>query len=1738
MQLEKREHIGQFGSLRDSMARALQDPSALLVSRNTYHDITGTIEKRPGYEFHAEVADQVEATCAPVLTATTGGNLKNSVLYYLRYTYVTAAGETDDLHSGDTASPGPAMASVEMTGGNNAITTEVPFHMRGVTIAAHEVIDDTTSRFTIDQTINTLAADTCIVGWLVYSRAPGVQDETHLGHNCAVTEPLYHRNEQMPNGLLGRVTAYDSGTGYITIDSPLEVGNSDIPAYNQLDIMMPDRNGMPVKYYNVYISSDNQNFYYGTTGITGLGSVTVTDHDTTAKRAPSTRISREAPTVTAVDYTEDPRDGRCGEWPVLTGIDAGMYQVRITYHTDDSEEIRPPGLELAQQLLDEDEYCYPMKCRQESWPSCRAIVCVEDGQGIQVVPNNMPDDLSYTDWRIYCGMIEPVGELTMENGVRNGDLDIADDNERPYSWYYPDRDFGASDPLVTALWPTLDDFAPMGSGNGLPDESGASNSQVFEELRSGPPNFTVSPSADPYEGGAYNLNTTSYEDVHNIFDPEGDQIFTYGSSRADAYANRFDFNFWMQQDASYATATHAIVGIRIRINPNSPNGYFRPSYTGVDDYIRVSYWDYNASTPAGVTLKNSDWKVDGNFHTYYFCVDDPNSLTNSFAAENYFSLMVRSIGGIQFDIEDTWMWLYNIEGFCSAAHEHSSDERGVYGAQAGGGEPDLFGAWYSGDTDLADAAIEAAITTASIEALTPVNYRNTPYEEYGPSFSVSPGSNLPGTAFEPFSGSITMGSAGAGQMYAAHLPANYPGIQYSQFSIDGETNGVNYTLNRYTGLITSIDILDGEVLTVNYDLPVESWTASNDEADITEGWAPTYMDIHREIIDSKRPDYEWSPLWASSRQDVKVNQHLWWFQCNDLPADPAYIRLEIRFRTRDGGSGGLGAWAAGADNNRKICLWDDAGSAWIDLELDIGGADLLDTWVTKSYAIPWQDIRLTQALTENFTGNFPYFIARMAGDDYNGFDVDYVRVFVDTEHEDPIPGKDELLRDKVDYGTTTWTLRNPMLEKPIVSSTASHCPVEEYMPIQGEWCPIRRNTTGQWPVVVASMPTVKGAGTSADRLDNYIGCGDSVFVDRGDGNLDRIYHAEDRYHGKVMANDWEFCNYLTRVFFCNPGDPKYNYRFDGVQTHPHGIAWPSKWDEDRDESGNYNPPGDEDDEQDPNDPDCFKVGEQPLGTIIDVSQIDTPDGEVPEGDDTLTPVSCHDVEYYIQWVRILKTGGRSYIVRSRPRLLTETVEICIHPSFLPTVKIEADMCPEPQVTHIEIYRNYSFTARYFRVDRIPVDEAKIDTETGRLKFKFEDTIPEADEDLTNPMILETGRPRAARMFKFHQGRVWSVPQAAGLVVDFTNVVDTAGNIDPEGWWPLHYLIPPMRESAAITCLSPYQNSLVAHSRQGMCSIRGVSQNQNDPSAIVSTAMYAHAGFVGPHAWTVMDSALVGITHEGPALVIGDEAKIFGTEDIDMEDFLWDGDTSYSTRCIHYRSKGISQVWFTYTDDPMVAPGNKALVFDRSSDDTNPGAVYWKKWDDLPGYGVSLARGLCGDEYPLIGGCDGRLYDFGSVGTDCGLFIEAEFQTGWYDELDGGKSHQPDVTYWRVDGHIDEVAFLDIRKDGVGQVLDTEGIPIRMGGTISTTEDLSDEAHLRRRWDGSGMWNDGGIWREKDKDYDETRTHHRGVMRSIQYRVYHSRALVPAGIDMSNSFRITGFIPFHRPHAPTQASARV
>jgi hypothetical protein len=1791
--LRQRRHVGRLGGLNDGAALPALDPGELAHARNIEHDRDGSISKRPGRKVHAALAAASEPLCAPVAAGTTDstGTLPEG-WYWVRVTYGTAAGETDDLHSSDASNPAPAEAAVNLTGGQNAITVAVPFHLRKVQVATHEILTgpadgstpcetgtqghqhlaatgcgggtvacqtlptldtaldpgESVTFFTVTPAPVSVCSEAVFDGWLVYSRSPRIQDETHLGVNCDADTPLYHRTEP-----LGTIRQYDSATSTFVMNGGVSFGLDDCLDENSVDIMMPDRGGLPIRHFNVYLSRDGINYFYATSGTDGSTTVLLTDYDETNTRAPSTRIDRTAPTVSATTTLDTPV-GACGPEEVLSGIEAGLYKVRYTWVTADPDIVEDPGLATVAALLDIPPEVPPKRCRQETWPSCAAYVSVDKGESIVVTPPSFPDGV--IGWSVYTERVEPFDTLTMEGGVYSGDGDIGptDDNERPFAWYFPDQDRDPFlDATVLARKADLATFPPLGSANGTTDESGPANSAAYEE-------FATTTNIDCFSENVFDTNTRGfrpgYEDVQDFVDASGSHPLLFASSRDESDANRMDFDFWMPQSASYADATHAVVRLRIRIRGGRPAA-FNPA----EDYL--SYFRAWDAADGEWDQLDTGFVCDNRFHEYAYTITDLATRKTAWTvggnAEDFLSFSFYATNNVGFDIDHIEVDLVQQPSTVCTYGKLLPPDRGAYENQTSGGSPHDFGAWYSGHTLDDDATINTKVTLAALDDIPPKNARNyapNAYEEYGNT------SRMTGIIHQVFPSpgnyqSIGSFSAPGGTIALPSTPANFPCIHYGDFTLrrvsDGfvYTNYTDYDFDVYTGAVTDLAIGTGVELEVQYNLPIlvsgteprEPFTAQRWQYNTGVARVPSYEDIcaKMEIVNCYD---EYATLFASTRDDVQNNRQHWWFRCEDADVagfTAAKLVVEITYRLRDGG----GSWKKENDASRKIRMWDQGAfdvsgvpsTSWVDLETGLAGTGVFGVdgeFETRRWGIPFDgDMRLTY--TDGVDGpatalSSPrkYFVVDMAAWDYNGFDVADVRIEIWPAITDPVITNHELCQ-RQRITDTTYTLQNPLVERPVVDSQF----ITETA--QGGWLELWPNTTAQWPVVTHSVPIVGDDGVDKALAFNFLGCADSVFRDKDNGTIERVYHVEGKYWPAVMKQDWRFANYLWRVFFCNPGFPNWNLRFDGKQTFPMGLPWPAvDWDEVTDEAGNYLPPSatdvdptglDEDDE-------CLASGERPLGRIVENTSISVDlDEPIPEG------VVCWDVEYYIVYKRVVRTPRRSYVVRSRPRKLTETVQVCANDDTPALLRLEFEVCPEPQVTHVELYRNQASTAQYFLVDEIALDESvsrmcdATDPDysagpDGRLMISFDDEIPATDDDLTLPAEFETGRPPAATMMLFHRGRIWFVQQDDRELIAFTNVTSPSGAVNPEGFDANHVIDPPMRSASAITCLSVYHTAVLAHSENGIVGVSGLSDDQNSAQGLAASAFAADAGAVGPDAWANVDNIQYIMTPKGPGVVMGDEIAYLGQKiEGSLETANLRAPQLYASRVIHYRTRGKSQVWFTHTQDQF-GEMNRCWVFDEEVTQVEDRTMFWKVFTEMPVHGLTVTEDGAGIEFPLMGGCDGRAYRHGRGATDAGLFIEFDVRTAFIDEGEYGRSIQPRWAYWDARGDVGDCFFVDVRKDFEQRNVNQSPIRIQLGGGTGVY------------WN-AGWWSPDAAekWQDTDvRPYVEQRMSMGTFFRQLQFRLSQEWSSLPPGDKRAATFECSGYTLFFRLMGPRPATS--
>lgn len=1670
-----------FGSLKDALSKADKDRSALLVSENTEHR-SSAIGSRQGFQLHSEVACQSAPFCKPVLTSynDAAGTLTAERRYYIRYTYATAVGETDDLHSTGPLAPSPAEETVVLAAGHNAIRVEVPFHIRGVNVTSHQFVaipgsDRRYVDFVLESPPVTVCDDTVFDGWLVYSRSPRIQDETALGINCGADEPLYHRRQDKPNGLLGVVESYDSGSGKFRIKSEQKFGMDLFEDDRAIDLMMPDRNGLPIRWFNVYISEDGYNFYHAAVGVDGALSVNVTSHDDTKVLSPARRIDRRPPTLATSEIRELSGED-CTKKVVDTHIEGGLHRVRVGYWYNDPDLLRPAGMTAAQALLSEPADCWPMRCEQQLWPSCSALVCVPEGHAITVtLPfTEWPDHM--VKWEVFTERLtDKVGEINFDSSTRNpSPPGSAGPEAIPYAYFSGDNDVSDADiasTYSTSSWKTT--YVDAHPNNKKSQTLGA-----YDQLNTYSV-FTTQPQNTPYiacedTGRGF---PPAFEDVTLLHEcPDGEYEQAYASTRTTATpGEHFEYqnaHFWFYMDGAADplfdndATSHVVFKFRLRLRPGDDG--WEPKNGGT---LNIRHWDQANS--AYVDLETGIEYTDGCFKEYAYCIPFNTGDFYNFANDwQYLILDIWTDGYLGFDIAEMRAELYNEDHCCETPVSATMEGAVRDDDQTGGGDPGVVAsAWFSGDDSLTDAQVNTAVTVSAAQLTPPIDARDSVdgYDEF---------------------------KAADESVLAVYTPG-------------GAVSGLNFDL---------------------------------DDAG-TRGAPPSYDDVTFQ--------YDWRcrdsdvGLYASSRDgsaaSIANNRMHFWFRQDALPdCDNLKLTVNITYRARAGGSG----WSAGTDSSRHLRVWNEAdyianGSRdenWIYLHKNIPSTS--NTFVTERYVTPYDpSIRYSFLDTEPDPDETrKYVIVDFVAYDHNGFDIKDIWIEITPESTDPLPTKRELLRWVVDeQDVTTATLKWPQLNKPVVTydpgPSGQVCSSGE--DVQGEWVHVRQNNTGQWPVTCKALPITGNSVESASRLINMVGCADSFFEDVGGGSLERVFQVEGDRHGSVMREDWRFTNYLRRCFALNPGDDRWNYRYDGLATYPMGLGWPASWQDEQDgyvdDSGNYSPPGGDtstlvDGSISATDDDCLSIGEQPAGTVVDVSGPEGEEGEVPEGEET--PIFCHEVEYRFYLARRVTRPNGGYIVRSRPRLLTETVKVCLTEETPAQVRVNFDFCPEEQATHIVVLRNRKNTADYYEIQEFPIDDSIIDDETGRVNLSFNDTIPAADEDLGRRMFLETGRPTAAKIMIFHRGRNWFVQTKEQQVVAFTNVTDAAGAIDPEGFWPFHTWDPPGRDASGITCLAPYHTDITVHTRASITALRGISDAINSRDAIGGTTLLSDAGFVGPDAWCLAANRLIGMSEQGPIIVLGDEAKPFSADVVDFSKHNLDPKWGYQTRMAYHRDGEVTQVVASYTD--RAEAHHNAVVYD--AEEHNPD-IRWKRWIGIPVSDLTVTRDFaCGGHYRLHGACNGRTFRYGGS-SDYGLPIEFKVKTTWQDEAEISRSIQPKAIQFYLEGEANDYVWARTFQEGVNGERSTNSGRLTHGGYLALADD-SCPPPLTKWNEGCWPWcNKFSNWAEANRDWFKQRLSARGFHGRIQVELYFNKEDLPAGVWAGMSFQCMSYEILHRMGGP-------
>ncbi len=907
----------------------------------------------------------------------------------------------------------------------------------------------------------------------------------------------------------------------------------------------------------------------------------------------------------------------------------------------------------------------------------------------------------------------------------------------------------------------------------------------------------------------------------------------------------------------------------------------------------------------------------------------------------------------------------------------------------------------------------------------------------------------------------------------------------------------------------------------------------------TRGFIPGYPDV-RETLDGNGNPYF---SFASSGDNTPSNSHIWWWHLDsvidaDDIAETTYAILRVRLRIRAGktnsnvaSNGQTYRYTAGDDKHVEFRWWDESvapDGQWNVIRDEMG---LTDGFVTFGFPFAWDPAAMIEGedgSSNPTTARFMVTAIEALGAFCVGFDLCDLSLELyrtpGEDDDDPLPGEDLVLQRGDGNGEgnpitdESYTLKNPLAYRLFL--------LDDQDPGVGEWESIRPDNTAQWPIVVFGLPLVGNAAQGQETKVNFAGCASSCFRDNGDGSVIRFFQSEGIYWNGVMRHDWRFENYLQRVFCLNEGDDRWNYRFDGLATYPMGLPKPFSDVSLSDLEDGTGTSSGEIPLQELFGDRC--TGDETLyaGYITDVSEIDDAEGTVVDGE----TVVGFDVEYYVVYKRTNLATGRSYVVRSEPAQFTKTRRIRGTDSFPARLSIEGWLCPEPQVTHIEIYRNAAFRGGddYFLVsdliigpdeiipdystEGIPITDSVVDPPTGRVHLVFDDVVSFTDSDLTLPIEFKTGRPKSAVMMKFNRGRIFYAPQDEKEILCFTNITSPSGDINPEGWYVKHQIDPPVRESSAITCISVYHDIVVVSCNTGMVGVQGISDDDNSPGGLSVSALATDGGWMGPDAYVNVDNEQWGMTRQGPALLAGEELLYVGPP-IEGTLLRMNARTEalFDVRCLHFRTSGRSQVIFTFREENSL--NDRALVYDDGVETTGDQKKFWKEWHQIPVHGLCVTRDGAGVEYPLMGGFRGRAYRHGLHATDAGQLIAHDFSTRPF-ESGAAVSMRPRWAYFYVSGEPEDLTMLDLRPDFTEIAINPEPIRINMGGNVGLTWAQAVSGEPDDFWGG-----DGG------RPDTVERIGMGGTFAQIQYRLYMHYDVWPAGRSRFISFETTGFNPF-------------
>lgn len=823
------------------------------------------------------------------------------------------------------------------------------------------------------------------------------------------------------------------------------------------------------------------------------------------------------------------------------------------------------------------------------------------------------------------------------------------------------------------------------------------------------------------------------------------------------------------------------------------------------------------------------------------------------------------------------------------------------------------------------------------------------------------------------------------------------------------------------------------------------------------GFPPAYEQIPPHVEPSDGAAEDWR--FASSDDTAEVNRHRFWFQLDavtdsDDHSLTRHVVLRLKLRVRPGK---LATYSPATAKSVSIRVWWESDPGWRVLKGDLGPSG---GFVDHNIPITLGGSSIAPLFAKAAAPSRRYAIVDIIGLNSVGFD-----------HDEPtlaLYRQEDVANDDISALEPESDDETLQLEAATAETVSLRHPLAQRM-----WWNrlIRQDNTASWPLQLYAEPIPGNRGPQGQTIQRVVGCGDSLFRMKPGGTFERLYQYEGLDYAKVVQDDFQFCNYLWRLFACNPGLSAWNLRFDQQQTFPMGIATPVQ-----------------------------------TGAITSVH-------EPAPGVDVVEDVA---VEYYIVFVRTV-LGGNGYVTRSAPLLFTpEPAKVNLKEGFDSACLVEGTVRPEPQVVAIEVYRNLVDTTFYKRADTIKIEEAVVEAD-GSVRISVEDVFDGTDGDLDIELQFDTGRPPASTMLLFHRGRVHGVAQTDRERSWFSNVTSPSGLSNPEGWHDQNTIDPPLKIASAITALTGSDGPLRISTLKGMARADGVSDDQDGAEAFSTTAISADTGWIGPRAWHESNDIEYGMTVFGPAKREGDQLYYGGSPAKDILDrALLDARIAYGS----WVAQDVDgRLLFSFTDDPVGAMNGAFMLHEHKlGDGIEP---HWSEWR-LKAHSSCLVDSYTGKQVVLLGGHDGRIYRLGGrFRTDAGLFIPARMKSRPEKLAGPSRAARPDTCNWHLHGDRQDVVLVTIRKDmEIQRPVNTR--PQRIRCNVAPVNALSRPIPLFGV--GAHVPGDGteyGLPEAREAIVEPTRLG--GTFHEIQFEVYQELDDMPVGTRREAGFDLEGYV---------------